>query len=92
MKIHVAARPGRKNEYIKYVGRATFQIAVKEPPVKSKSNAAIIEKLSEYLDTPKSQIKLIHGHGSKQKVFEVPVTQEDLDKLSLDDNPQIKLF
>ena len=92
MKIHVSAKPGRKNEYIEYVGRASFQIAVKELPIKGQSNNAIIKKLSEYFKIPKSEIKLIHGQFAKQKVFEIPISEDELNNLPLESNLQIKLF
>jgi uncharacterized protein len=92
MKIHVSAKAGRKNEYIKYVGRATFEIAVSEPPIKGKSNAAIIKTLSEYFNIPKSQIELTHGHKAKQKVFEIPATEEDIEKIEEKRVLQTKLF
>ncbi len=92
MKIHVLARPGRKKEYIKYIGRASFQVAVKELPIKGQSNLAIIEKLSEYFKIPKSEIKLIHGQFAKQKVFEIPITEEGLGKISLQNDSQLRFF
>jgi uncharacterized protein len=92
MKIHVSAKPGRKNEYIKYVGRATFEIAVSEPPIKGKSNAAIIEKLSDYFSIPKSQIELTHGHKARQKVFEIPTTEKEIEKIEENRQLQSKLF
>ena len=92
MKIHISARPGRKNEYIKYVGKGTFQIAVSEPPIKGRSNLAIIQKLSEYFNIPKSEIKITHGEKAKQKVIEIPTTEEEIEKIEKEKELQTKLF
>ena len=92
MKIHVSAKPGRKKEYIKYIGNASFQIAIKELPLKGQSNTAIIKKLSEYFKIPKSNILLIHGHHAKQKVFEIPVTEEKIENIEKKRQLQIELF
>jgi len=48
-----------------------YKVSVKEAPVDGKANEAIIEALAEYFDTAKSNITLISGQSSKQKVFEI---------------------
>jgi uncharacterized protein YggU (UPF0235/DUF167 family) len=49
----------------------TYKVLVKEMPVGGKANEAIIEALAEYFDTAKSNINLVSGQSSKQKVFEI---------------------
>lgn len=92
MKIHVNARTGRKKEYIKYIDKASFQVAVRALPIKGQSNIAIIKKLSEYFKIPKPNILLIHGDQAKQKVFEIPISEDELNNLPLEGRLQIKLF
>jgi len=48
-----------------------YKVSVKEAPVAGKANEAIIEALAEYFDVAKSNITLISGQSSKQKVFEI---------------------
>jgi uncharacterized protein YggU (UPF0235/DUF167 family) len=48
-----------------------YKVSVKEAPVAGKANEAIIEALAEYFDTAKSNITLISGQTSKQKIFEI---------------------
>ena len=48
-----------------------YKVSVKEAPVAGKANEAIIEALAEYFDVTKSNITLISGQSSKQKVFEI---------------------
>ncbi len=48
-----------------------YKVSVKEAPVNGKANEAIIEALAKYFDTAKSNINLVSGQSSKQKVFEI---------------------
>ncbi|MDZ4288478.1 MAG: DUF167 domain-containing protein [Prosthecobacter sp.] len=53
-------------------GRPVLLIKLKAPPVDGKANVELIRFLSEALDCPRSQITLLRGEGSRQKVLEVP--------------------
>jgi len=50
---------------------AVYKVSVKEVPVQGKANEAVIKALAEYFDTAKSNIILISGLTSKQKIFEI---------------------
>jgi uncharacterized protein (TIGR00251 family) len=71
MKIFVTAKPNRKEEKVKKISENVFEVWVKEPPQEGRANEAIIGVLSKYFGIPKSQVKMISGHKSRQKVFEV---------------------
>ncbi|PIT88970.1 MAG: hypothetical protein COU27_02835, partial [Candidatus Levybacteria bacterium CG10_big_fil_rev_8_21_14_0_10_36_7] len=47
--------------------------AVKEPPVGGKANHAIIKALSEYFKVPLTGVRLISGHTSRQKMFDIAI-------------------
>ncbi|MEI6190894.1 MAG: DUF167 domain-containing protein [bacterium] len=49
----------------------TYKVSVKEMPVNGQANEAIVEALAEYFDTAKSNINLVSGQSSKQKIFEI---------------------
>lgn len=91
MRISVKAKPKSKREYIKKIGEASFEVAVKEVPEKGKANQAIIKALAEFLNIPASSINLISGQASKQKVFEVPLTLKELERIP-NSQGQIKLL
>lgn len=57
--------PGMKNQL------PLYKVSVKEAPVNGQANEAIILALAEYFNKPRSNIKLISGQTSKQKMFEV---------------------
>jgi len=86
MKIFVKAKAGAKIEKIippeiklwkeknsESNEEEWFTVWVKEPPVQGRANIAIIKVLAEYFKVSNSQIRLISGFSSKQKVFEISV-------------------
>jgi len=71
MKIFVKAKPNSKKEFVKKINETNLLVAVKEPPVKSRANAAIQKALAEYFKVSLSQIILVSGFSSKNKIFEI---------------------
>ncbi len=71
MKIFVKAKPAAKEEKVEKIDETNFVVSVKEPPVQGRANAAISKALAEYFKVSNSQVKLISGFSSKQKVFEI---------------------
>lgn len=91
MKISVKAKPKSKKEYVKKLEGANFVVAVSEVPEKGKANQAIIKALADFLQVPVSSVILISGQALKQKVFEVPLTLEIIEKLP-ESEGQMKLL
>jgi len=73
MKIFVKAKPNAKEEKIEKISETHFIVAVKEPPVQGKANAAIIKTLATHFNVPSSVIRLISGFSSKQKIFNIRI-------------------
>ena len=71
MKIFVKAKPSSKNVYVKKVDEINFEVAVHEPPVKGKANAAIINSLAEYFKIDHTRIQIVSGWTSRSKVIEI---------------------
>jgi hypothetical protein len=71
MRIFVKVKPGAKEEKIEKIDEAHFVVFVKEAPEKGKANEATIKVLAEHFRISKSDIKLISGFSSKNKIFEV---------------------
>ncbi len=72
MKIFVKVRPNSKTQSVKKIDPIHFEVRTKSPPREGKANAAVINALARHLHIPKSQIKILAGAKSKQKVFEIP--------------------
>ena len=71
MRIFVKAKPNSKEEYIEKIDETHFVVAVKEPPRQGRANNAIAQALADYFHTSQSNVRLISGFSSKQKVFEI---------------------
>lgn len=71
MKIFVKAKSGAKHERIEKVDAAHFVVAVKAPPVDGKANAAILKALAKYFRVPLSNLRMVSGFASRQKVVEI---------------------
>jgi uncharacterized protein YggU (UPF0235/DUF167 family) len=78
MKIWVKARTGAKvNEVMAPQPRLIpeeeewYVVKTKAEPVEGKANEAITILLAEHFGVARSQVRLIRGATSKQKVFEI---------------------
>jgi len=70
MKIQVKVKPSSKTEEITHEGDS-FIVKVKEPPKEGKANQAVIKLLAEHFDVPQSQVRILSGFRSRNKVIEV---------------------
>lgn len=52
-------------------GETHFIVAVKEPPIQGRANAAIIRALADYFGLAPSRVRIISGHTSRQKIIEI---------------------
>lgn len=72
MKISVQAKPLAKESHVEKINDANFIVAVKEPPREGKANKAIAKALAEYFNIAPSDVRLVYGFASRDKVFEIP--------------------
>ncbi|NWF51984.1 MAG: DUF167 domain-containing protein [Nitrospirae bacterium] len=70
MKISVRVKPNMKEDRIVKVGDV-FTVSVKEPAREGKANEALINILSKYFKVTKSQIVILSGIKSKNKIIEI---------------------
>lgn len=71
MRINVKAKPLSSIEKVEKVGEDSFEVWVKEPPVKGLANMAIRGALAEYFNVSHANVRLVAGFSSKNKIFEV---------------------
>lgn len=69
MKINIIARAGAKENKIEQVGKNVYKVWLTSAPEKGKANKALIAMLADYFSTPKSDIEIIKGNKSKNKVL-----------------------
>jgi uncharacterized protein (TIGR00251 family) len=70
MKIQVKVKPNSRTEELSREG-ASFMVKVKEPPKEGKANQAVIKLLAEHFGVPQSQVRILSGFRSKNKLIEV---------------------
>ncbi len=69
MKISVKVKPQAKEDRIKKVGLNDYIVWVKAKAIEGRANQAVIKILSECFHTPKSNIVLIKGVKTRDKIF-----------------------
>ncbi len=72
LKIKVKVKPNSRENSIKEIEKNYYEIRVSVPPEKGKANERVIELISKHLKIPKSQIDLISGAASKEKILLIP--------------------
>lgn len=68
MIINVKAKPAARENKIEKLDDTHFIVSVKEPPREGRANKAIIELLAEYFKVSVSEVRIINGHNSRQKI------------------------
>jgi uncharacterized protein (TIGR00251 family) len=70
MKIQVKVKPSSRTEEVSQEGDS-FIIKVKEPPREGRANQAVIKLLAEHFGVPRSQVRILSGFRSRNKVIEI---------------------
>jgi uncharacterized protein (TIGR00251 family) len=70
MKIQVNVKPNSKTQEVSQEGNS-FTVKVKEPAKEGRANQAVIELLAEHFGVSKSQVRILSGLRSRNKVIEV---------------------
>lgn len=76
LAIHVQPRASR-NAIVGWHGEA-LKVALTAPPVDGAANAALISLLAEAFDLKRSQVRLLHGDSSRQKLVELDIDEGQL--------------
>ncbi|MEE8637400.1 MAG: DUF167 domain-containing protein, partial [Dehalococcoidia bacterium] len=67
-------KPNSRTEELSQEGDS-FIVKVKEPPREGKANQAVIKLLAQHFGVPQSQVRIISGLRSRNKVIEVAEEQ-----------------
>ena len=70
MKIQVKVKPNSKTDEVSREGDS-FIVKVKQPPKEGKANQAVIKLLADHFGVPQSQVRILSGFKSRNKVIEV---------------------
>ncbi len=71
MKYSVFVKPKSKKESIEMIDSNKIIAKINAIPTKGEANLKLLEALAKYFKVPKSNIKILSGHKSKNKVIEI---------------------
>lgn len=71
MKIFVKVKIKAKEEKVEKIDKNHFIVWTKEPPDKGKANKAILNVLAKNLNIPVSNLEIISGFTSKNKIIKI---------------------
>jgi len=71
MKIIVKVKTKAKEERVEKIGEGVFSVWVKEAAEKGKANAAVVRALAKHFKTQQSNVKIIAGAVSHQKIISI---------------------
>lgn len=71
MLIKVKVFPVSKEEKIIKREENSFEVKVKERPIRGEANRAVVNVLSNFFNIPKNKVKLVKGFKQRNKIFEI---------------------
>ena len=71
-KINLRVIPRARQNKIDVDENGTYRVHITAAPVDGAANVAVIKMMAEYFDVPKSQIKIVRGETSRDKIIEIP--------------------
>jgi len=69
--IKIKVFPCSKKEEIIKKTEDSFEVKVKEKPVRGEANKRVVEVLSLYFKIPKTKVRLVKGFKKRNKIFEI---------------------
>jgi uncharacterized protein (TIGR00251 family) len=71
LRIKIKVKPGASKNEVKKIEENFFEVKVTAVAEKGKANEKVIELLSDFLKVPKSKVKIVRGHTSRDKEVEI---------------------
>ena len=79
-RLHVRVTPRSSRDAIEGFDRTgLLRVRVTAPPAEGAANAATTRLLADALSLPSRDVVLISGGTSRQKVFDLPLTREEIE-------------
>ncbi len=79
-KITIRVIPNAKKSEVVGKEGGAWKIRLAAPPIEGRANEELVGFLSELLDTPKSAIDILRGHGSRLKTLDIPGNIHDIEE------------
>ena len=71
-KVKLRVIPRARQNKITVDSDGTLRVHITAAPAGGAANVAVVRAIAEYFDVPKSQIKIVRGETSRDKVVEIP--------------------
>lgn len=71
MRIFVKTKPGARKEEIEKLDDTHYVVSVTEQPIEGRANAAILKLLADHFRVALSDVGIVSGYMSRQKVIEI---------------------
>lgn len=71
MRIFVQAKTNARLDEVKQIDETHFLVRTKELPINGRANLAIIELLAEFIGIAKTNIQIVSGFASKNKILNI---------------------
>ncbi|MEI6498598.1 MAG: DUF167 domain-containing protein [bacterium] len=71
MKISVKVILNNSNEKVEEISVNSFKVWIRAKPIDGEANKRLVAVLAEYFDVSKSEVNIVLGESSKNKVVEV---------------------
>ncbi len=73
MYIKIRVTAGSKKEKFIQKNRDHFEVAVREEAERNLANGRVLELMSRHFKLPKGKVRIISGHHSPSKIFNVDI-------------------
>ncbi len=78
LRLTIRAHPGARREAVEMLPDESVAVWVRARAVDGKANDAIERTLADWLGVARSQVRLVRGHGSRQKLVEIELSAEEV--------------
>lgn len=80
MRIRVRIIPGAKQNQLVEHKDGVYKIRLTAPPIDGRANEALLRFLADRVSLAPSCLSIVSGHTNKQKMIEIPLSSEEIQK------------
>ena len=71
MRVQVRVKPNSRQARIERSPDGTLTVWLHSPPAEGRANRELIERLAEYFQVPRTQVRIVSGASSRIKLVEI---------------------
>jgi uncharacterized protein (TIGR00251 family) len=70
-RISITVKPNARRDSVEKISEAEFRVSVRAPAQNGAANRAVIEALAEFLDLPRSNLRIVRGQSARKKLVQI---------------------